>query len=170
MSYADKTFISDDQRKELVSMFGHFLKRKRDEMDLSQKEMAEKLGYSLGRYRSFERGYDTNHPVVKGADAFHRWANALGISIDELLSDVFEGYGPQIKRGNLRRWAQEFMRTVSAENFDQNLRRRWSTSLAKLKDRELIELTFDSHRLLMKMNTKQVEHVNYILRQIVQGH
>lgn len=162
MGYKDKTFLSDNEKKQLQSRISHLLARYRKENELSQREMAEKTGYSVPRYLDFEKGLELNNMLLKAFDTIGRWANAVDQDPIEFTQYILEGSSAMAKQGKLLKWQQELLRVL--RGVPQDLRREWSIAIARQRKKERLEMAIENMTYELGLSKKEIEIINSLLR------
>lgn len=166
MTYKDKTFLSTNSKKEIQSQISHSLVRYRKEKKLTQKQMAEKIGYSLPRYRDFERGLELRNQLLKAFDSISLWAHSMEIEPIDFCTYVLAGSGKFAKKGNLLRWQNELFEAL--KRVRQEVRREWSQVVAAQKKKDRLELALEDMARLLSLSSAKHDIVNQLIRVLSQ--
>ena len=166
MAYEDKSFLSIDRKKEIQSQISHALVRYRKEKGLTQKEMAERVGYSLPRYRDFEKGLELNNQLLKAFDSISLWAHALEIDPTDFCTYVMAGSGTLAKKGKLLRWQEELFEAL--RRVRQDVRREWSQSVASQKRRDRLETALEDMGRILSLPKAKHDVVSQLIRVLSQ--
>jgi len=88
--YSSPQKLSDEDVSELRRDAGHWLKRLREAQELSQRDLAEKVGVE---YYTFISQVESGRGRIP-PDRYRAWANALGVPPRDFVIRLMRNYDP----------------------------------------------------------------------------
>lgn len=120
--------LNEVKREQIQSRLNHYLKRCRRHSEMTQREMAEHLGYSLSAYRLFECSPETDNRVINAFEILKQMADLEGMEPGEYVRYLDKGSSIDSSGANgLRRWEKELLSVLKRVN--QKVRRDWSEAV-----------------------------------------
>lgn len=123
------------QRERIQARLNHYLLRSRNHLDITQKEMAYKLGYSVSSYRGFERETELDNKVINALETLKHFAEIQSMDVGSFASYLEKGSKVGRSENTLRKW--EFELLESLKKLEDRPRRILSEYIIKCSKNEI---------------------------------
>ena len=129
--------IGDNQRERIQARINHYFARNRKELELTQAQMAKRLGYSKSAYRVFESSSGTDNKIISSLETIKKFADIEGMDASDFICFLEKG---RIREANshtkkLRRWETNLI--AALDGVDSHVRHQWSESLMRCRKNSL---------------------------------
>lgn len=133
-------FFTDGQKEKIQNRIIHYLDRNRKALDLTQIQMAKKLGYSLSAYRDFERKGLIENRLHSALEIIAKFSEIEDMSPGDFVNYLTLGALPDLDGGEhdevkLRKWERILIKTL--RKCDQSTRKAWSEAIMNFPNKDL---------------------------------